>query len=191
MAGIRQRSKGTWEIDVFLGRDENGKRKRIYETVHGKKADAERRRREILSEMDRGVTPTKTNYTVGAWLDKWMQDKIIPNLKPKTIDRYEGIIRRHLKPNLGHIKLAKLTPVQVQNLETKLLTGQLNPKGKEMDPKGVELVHGVLNGAMKHALKLELISRNPVSLVSPAEGDETGSLHAGGGAGTGLAGTGS
>ena len=29
------------------------------------------------------------------------------------------------------------------------------------------MVHGVLNGAMKHALKMELILRNPVETVSP------------------------
>ena len=36
-----------------------------------------------------------------------------------------------------------------------------------MSPKSVSLVHTVLSGAMKHALRMELIYRNPVSLVSP------------------------
>ena len=52
---IRQRSQGSWEIQVFLGRDENGKRIRKTETVRGKKADAQRRLREILSEFAGGV----------------------------------------------------------------------------------------------------------------------------------------
>ena len=47
---IRQRSPGSWEIQVFLGRDANGKRMRKTETVRGKKADAQRRLREILSD---------------------------------------------------------------------------------------------------------------------------------------------
>ena len=34
-------------------------------------------------------------------------------------------------------------------------------------PQGVGLVHRVLCGAMGHALRLEMIYRNPVSLVSP------------------------
>ena len=36
-----------------------------------------------------------------------------------------------------------------------------------MDPKGVEAVHNVLTAAMDHALKMELIGRNPVTLVTP------------------------
>ena len=56
MAGeVKQRSPGSWQIRVFLGRDEHGKRIRKNETVRGKKADAERRRREILSQMDHAV----------------------------------------------------------------------------------------------------------------------------------------
>ena len=47
---IRQRSPGSWEIQVFLGRDTNSKPMRKAETVRGKKADAQRRLREILSD---------------------------------------------------------------------------------------------------------------------------------------------
>jgi integrase len=146
---------------VFLGRDDEGKRIRIWETIKGTKAEAQRRQREILSEMDRGITPAKTKYRLGEWLDKWMNEKIIlPNGKQKTIDRYEGIINKHIKPALGRIELTKLSPGHVQDFETQLLHNG-------MEPKGVGLAHGILNGAMKHALRLELITRNPVALVSP------------------------
>ena len=61
---IRQRNPGSWEIQVFLGRDANGKRIRKTETVRGKKSDAQRRLREILAELDRGIAPTKVQYKV-------------------------------------------------------------------------------------------------------------------------------
>ena len=102
---IRQRNPGSWEIQVFLGRDSNGKRMRKTETVRGKKSDAQRRLREILSELDRGITPTKTRYKLGEWMDKWMEEKIVPEGKQKTIDRYWDDIRIHIKPALGHIEL--------------------------------------------------------------------------------------
>ncbi len=161
---LRQRGPSSWEIQVFLGRDSNGKRIRKTETVRGKKSVAERRLREILTDMDKGITPTKTRYKLGEWLDKWLEEKITPNCKSKTVDRYEGIIRLHIKPTLGHIELSKLSPLDVQNLETRLLLG--GPK-EPMEPKGVEAVHNVMSGAMKYALRLEQITRNPVALVSP------------------------
>ena len=33
-------------------------------------------------------------------------------------------------------------------------------------PKTIANVHNVLSGAMKHALRMELVNRNPVSMVS-------------------------
>ena len=157
---IRQRNPGSWEIQVFLGRDANGKRIRKTETVWGKKSDAQRRLREILSEVDRGAIPANTRYRVGEWLDKWLDEKQVGGRREKTIDRYEGIIRLHLKPTLGRVELAKLSPMQIKDLELELVKGG-------MDPKGVEAVHNVLTAAMDHALKMELIGRNPVTLVTP------------------------
>ena len=157
---IRQRNPGSWEIQVFLGRDTNGKRIRKTETVRGKKSDAQRRLREILSEVDRGAIPANTRYRVGEWLDKWLDEKQVGGRREKTIDRYEGIIRLHLKPTLGRVELAKLSPMQIKDLELELVKGGI-------DPKGVEAVHNVLTAAMDHALKMELIGRNPVMLVTP------------------------
>ena len=157
---IRQRNPGSWEIQVFLGRDVNGKRIRKTETVRRKKSDAQRRLREILSEVDRGAIPANTRYRVGEWLDKWLDEKQVGGRREKTIDRYEGIIRLHLKPTLGRVELAKLSPMQIKDLELELVKGG-------MDPKGVEAVHNVLTAAMDHALKMELIGRNPVTLVTP------------------------
>ena len=134
---IRQRNPGSWEIQVYLGRDSNGKRIRRTETVRGKKSDAQHRLREILSDLDRGIAPARNHYKVGEWMDKWMAEVIIPNKRQKTIDRYECDIRLHIKPTLSHVDLTKLSPVQVQHLESKLLQ-----EGKA--PKGVQGVHNVL-----------------------------------------------
>ena len=167
MAGeVTQRSPGSWQIRVFLGRDEHGKRIRKNETVHGKKADAERRLREILGQMDRGVVPSVERYKLGEWLQLWLDEVISPNKEQKTYDRYEGVVRLHLAPHLGGVEVAKLGPRQVQDLETKLLN-------EGMDPVGVQMVHNFLSGAMKHALRMELISRDPVALVSPPSAPST------------------
>ena len=161
MAGeVKQRSPGSWQIRVFLGRDEHGKRLRKNETVHGKRADAERRLREILGQMDRGVVPSLERYKLAEWLDLWLGNVIAPKQEQKTFDRYEEASRLHVVPNLGGVEISKLSPRHVQELETKLLRDG-------MAPKGVQMVHIVLSGAMKHALRMELISRDPVALVSP------------------------
>ena len=65
---IRQRGPSSWELQVFLGRDAAGKRMRKTETVRGKKADAERRLRQILSDLDRGVVhPRPGTRSASGW----------------------------------------------------------------------------------------------------------------------------
>ena len=163
---IRQRPSGSWEIQVFLGRDAAGKRMRKTETVRGKRADGERRLRQILSDLDRGVAPPKTRYKVGEWLDKWLNEVVVPNRRQKTVDRYEICIRRHIKPRLGNVGLDKLVPLQIQELYAELLEGG-------MAPRGVQAVHNVLSGAIKHALRMEVIGRDVVALVKPPAAKKT------------------
>ena len=164
---IRQRSPGSWELQVFLGRDGRGKRVRKTETVRGKKADAQRRLRDILTDLDHGMTPPQTSYKLDEWLHQWMSDVIIPRCRQKTVDRYLGIIHKHIIPCLGSVKVSALTPVQVQKLESML------QKEKGMAPQGIQLVHNVLSGAMKHAVRMELIHRNPVASVTPPPAPES------------------
>ena len=115
----------------------------------------------MLTDLDHGITLPQRSYRLEEWLDQWMTDVIIPNRRQKTVDRYEGVIRLHLVPHLGHLELSKITPVHVQRLEGYLRTE------RGMSPKGVQMVHNVLGGALRHAVKMELISRNPVASVSP------------------------
>ena len=57
------------------------------------------------------------------------------------------------------MQLGKITPLQAQSLETQLLADGLAPQT-------VGMVHNVLSGVFRRAMRLELVGRNPVSLVS-------------------------
>ena len=113
----------------------------------------------MLTVLDKGIGLTTEKILLRDWLDRWMAERITPHRRQKTKERYQGIIDRHIAPAIGHIDLEKLGPSHIQALESKLSGG--------MSHKSVSLVHAVLSGAMKHALRMELIYRNPVSLVSP------------------------
>jgi hypothetical protein len=52
---IRQRNPGSWELTVDLGRDPLGKRQRKSLTVRG--TQAQRKLRELLSTLDKGLSP--------------------------------------------------------------------------------------------------------------------------------------
>jgi len=157
---IRSRGNGTWELTIDLGRDPSGKRRRKFTNVKGTKAQAQQKLRGLLSLTDKGIPVNTQKITFDQWLAKWMTDHVVPNTRQKTIERYKGLIQKHIAPYLGHVELTKLTPSDIQGLEAKLLA-------KGMAPKGVEMVHNVISGAYKFAMRMEAVWRNPAKSVTP------------------------
>lgn len=157
---IRKRGKGSWELTIDLGHDSEGKRLRKFAAVKGSKAQAQKKLRELLSLSDKGVPVSTQKITFGQWLAKWLSDYVVPNTRQKTIERYQGLVEKHIAPYIGQVELTKLTPSDIQALEAKLLANG-------MAPKGVEMVHNVISGAYKYALRMEAAWRNPAKSVTP------------------------
>lgn len=53
--------------------------------------------------------------TVGAWLDEWVDRALKPPRRAAgSYDRYKTVIRLHLKPLLGPIRLQELRPDHIE-----------------------------------------------------------------------------
>ncbi len=157
---IRRRSKGSWELCIDRGRDAQGRRIRKFVNVRGKRADADKRLRELLQAVDRGLPINLEKATVGEWMESWLTQKAPPNARQKTFERYRSIVRNHVSPKLGQVPLIKLTPAAIQELEANL-------SASGMAPAGVELVHRVISAACKYAVKMDVLWRNPAQAVTP------------------------
>ena len=107
---IRRRGKNSWELTVDLGHDSNGKRRRKFVNVRGKKADAERRLRELITQVEGGVSLDSSKVTVAEFLERWLFDYAETNTSPRTVQGYHGMVQRYLVPKFGTLALAKLTP---------------------------------------------------------------------------------
>jgi integrase len=162
---IRQRGS-SWEIKYDIGADPITGRRRIrYETLRGgSKRDAQRRLRELLGAVDKGVIADAGKMTVADWLKQWIEEAR-HTVSPKTHERYAEIVAKHLVPKLGDHQLAKLAPVHIQGFYSHALTsGRLDGKGG-LSPQTVVHFDRVLNRAMKGAQKMRLIAVNPVEDV--------------------------
>jgi len=58
----------------------------------------------------RGGYKKPERKTLAVFLEQWLRDVAKPSVRPSTYRSYEGIVRNHLTPALGHIQLMKLTP---------------------------------------------------------------------------------
>jgi integrase len=165
---IRKRGKGSWTVVVSLGRDPvTGKRRQVWRAVRGTKKDAEALLVQLLHQRDTGIDQPPGKITVALYLERWLQDYVRPNLAPKTFLQYSYLMRQHLLPALGAIPLAKLRPQHIQAMYAQLLArGRADGKGG-LSPKTVLHIHRLLREALSHALKWQMISRNPADAVEP------------------------
>lgn len=146
--------------DVYLIRIEskkNGKRKTLFsKTVHGKKSDAHKLLTEKLSELDKGLFVSSAKETIGDYLTRWLETVTKHQVTEATFENYKMIVRVHIKPQIGDVRLSDLRKADVQNFYNKMTTDGNGART-------VRLTHAVLHSALNEAVRLNLISFNPAS----------------------------
>ena len=116
---VRKRKDGRWEGRIMVGRDLEGKP--IYRSVVDKSQKEMLEKLHGLIEAYREVELTdRKNYTLGEWLDKWLDEIMAMHLRPSTMNSYRNIIKFRIKPYLGDVPLHKITRPDVQKMYTKL-----------------------------------------------------------------------
>ena len=158
---IRKRADGRWEGLYSNGYDpKTGKL--IRKSVYGKtQKEVRLALSKIVSEMDSGTYAEPSKMKVSQWLDEWLASYTM-NIKPATRSAYEEHIRVHIKPSLGDIPLKQLSARDIQQLYTNLL------KERELSPKTVRNIHGVLHRTLEQAKLLGYIRVNPAdAAVTP------------------------
>jgi integrase len=140
---------------AYVGPD--GKRR----YVSGKnKEEARKALREARSGAEQGLVFDAESLRVGEYLDRWLSDSVRDTVRQRTYERYESIVRVHIKPVFGRIKLKSLTPNHVRTLYRKKLDSGLAPRT-------VNYVHTTLHKALKDAVSDGLVPRNAASVKAP------------------------
>ncbi|MYE41865.1 MAG: site-specific integrase [Chloroflexi bacterium] len=149
-----------YSVVVDIGHDPTtGKRRQKWIAVKGNKRDAERKRTEILRELDQGVFVEPSRLTLSGYLDKWMRDYVATAVRPSTARGYATIVRRIQKGSLARIRLTALKPMQVQSYYSDLLEEGLSPQT-------VHHHHALLHGAIGRAQKWDMLSKNVIDKVT-------------------------
>lgn len=152
--GINQRANGKWEARITLP---GGKRRSFYAAT---KAEALAKLQDARRTVDDGRPLGPERLTVQMWLQQWLQDTVATTTRPATAKRYGEICRRHIIPSIGHLRLGRLNP---QNVEIMLR------KGLEagQSPRSVHHWRAVLRTALAVAQRHGLIGRNAAALAAP------------------------
>ena len=111
-----------------------------------------------MADRDGGLVFDAGKTSLGEYLDRWLDDSVRDSVCQRTFERYEQIVRVHIKPTLGRIKLKALTPAHVRRLYREKLDAGLAPRT-------VQYVHVTLQKALKQAVADGLIPRNAAAAV--------------------------
>ena len=110
-------------------------------------------------------------HTVRSWVKMWYEVYAEPRLREKTKDYYLNYIDKHIIPELGDIKLDKLTTIQIQQFYNNLQKNgrvqrykHIELKNKGLSARVVHGIHTLLNNCLEQAVAERLI------LVNPARG---------------------
>jgi hypothetical protein len=116
--------------------------------------DAQDIRRSSQASKDRGdyIDPRAGKATVARWADKWF-GAVHPTLKPKTAASYESLLRSRVLLSLGHRRISKLKPSDVQDWIGKLQADRLSASR-------IRQAHVVLRQVLDVAVRDGAVARN-------------------------------
>jgi len=154
---ITKRKDGRWMARYTVHTPKGPKRKTVYgrtrQEVAAKLAKA-------MAERDGGIELDPSNATVDEYLQRWLNDSVKGSVRPITFESYERLIRVHVVPTLGRVKLKSLSPAHLQGLYRDRLDAGLSPST-------VQRIHAVIHRALKQALRWGLVARNVSEATDP------------------------
>ena len=166
----RQRANG----EGAISNREDG-RKDVELTVHGlfgtkRLRTTKKNRTEALAWIDQmkrehanGAFDLDTKkLTVGQYLDTWLHDSVKGRVARHTFVDYEGKVRLHLKPAIGHLRLQELTTAHLQALYSHKLD-------EGVGVRTINITHATISKALGEAEAQDLVRKNVAKAAKPPQ----------------------
>ena len=148
---VTKRTDGRWMARVSLP---DGKRKSYYGKTRQEVAHKLVQAQKAIAD---GLPLAGERQSTGAFLESWLSDSAAQKVRPKTLRRYQELVRLHIGPEIGRIPLPRLTPQHVERMLA-------NVQAKGSSARTVSHCRAVLRNALGHAMKHGQIARNVAAL---------------------------
>ena len=150
---VRERPKGSGEYWLFI--DQNGKRK-AKKIGDKKTANAiARKTQHKLASGELGLLEEKNDVPFFKdYVKYWLDQVVKGTCKYSTWEHYEGYMRNHILPTLGHIPIDQIKRKDVKEL-------LLKKKNSKLSVKTVKNLKVTISSVLNSAYEDELIGSNP------------------------------
>src|SRR5713226_9661183 len=113
---------------------------------------------DVRRSLGDGFLPETDKATLGEFLARYLADYAEHAVRPVTYESYERLIRIHITPEIGAVKLTELRPDHLNALYAR--------KRKEgLSDRTCQYIHGMLHRSLRRAVKWGLINRNPADIA--------------------------
>ncbi len=148
---VRRRESGRYQIR-YPGPDG---RMRTGPETYERKSDADRALVMIEAQMRSGewTDPERSKVKLGDYAAAWITER--PGLRPRTMDLYRWLFRKHIDPYLGGAPVGKLSPRMIREWRATL---RANGVSVSVTAKAYRLLRAILMTAVEDD---NLLPRNP------------------------------
>lgn len=162
MAGITDLGGGRYKLTVFIGRDADGRQRRVAKRVAAKGIkDARQQAAQWQAELA-GVKVDRLRAPVSSVAAEWLALWKAGHPAPKTVAEYERIVRQHVDgTSLGARAVRDVKPGDLDVWYPTLRTA----RGGPLAPSSLRRVHAVVRQVFEHAERRGLIARSPADKV--------------------------
>jgi integrase len=96
-------------------------------TLYGKtRREVDEKLTAAKADRDGGLVFAADSLKLGDYLVRWLTDSVRDTVRPTTFERYEQMVRLHIRPVLGQLKLKNLTSAHVRGLYRQKLDAGLS-----------------------------------------------------------------
>ena len=157
---VRQLASGQWQAR-YLGPDGV---LRPADRTFPAKGDAEvwltRKEAEILN--GEWIDPDAGRVPFGQFAEAWIEER--PGLRPKSVELYRYLLRRHLRPSFGNVAIGSISEARVRRWRKELLDAGVS---EVTAAKAYRLLKAIMNTAVDDGL----IRRNPCRIKGAGQED--------------------
>lgn len=174
MPSIRKRGN-TYQITVSNGRKADGSQ--ILETTtftpDPDKTDKQNKKALDLfalkfeEQVKSGKYLDGEKITFQEFSDRYLEEYAAHHLDPNTLAQYTALLRIHINPVIGNLKLSKVQPRNLNSLYNQLLKERKDGRPGGYSPKTIRHIHNTISAIYTVAIRWNVVMDNPCERVEP------------------------
>jgi integrase len=156
---ISERADGRW-MGRYTVETPTGPKRKYNDYAPTRKGAAEKLTSALAARNGGALFTDADELSLGEYIAGWLETSVKGSVKAISYEQYARMVRVHVAPALGHIKLVKLTPGHLQSFyQSKLADG--------MAPGSVRQLHTIVHRALSQAHKWRLVHENVAAATDP------------------------